>query len=331
MPDQSDICAGNRASTNIWDTEYCSAREAFTIFREGICSTFMPWSPERKSERPFVGRLEGFALDNGSIGHAQMTPIICARSKSNVAQSPTDGFYANFVLSGELMVEQAGHTNFARPGDLVVYDTSRPVVLTERASNQYEDIAILIPKSRFSTVGNVEDYFLNILLTRDELIAPLAACLTCLQRNAMTLTEVEWRALLDAIACLLPLAAGCFGNSLHQRSEKERTNEMLRRVRAFLDNNIASKELSPGLAASEFGCSSRYIHQLFAMTGTTFSAYVRGKRLDKVRADLLTPNCQNQPIQSIALRWGFSDLSGFNRAFKKRFGCSPRSIRLRFG
>jgi len=201
--------------------------------------------------------------------------------------------------------------------------------LTERAANQYEDIAILVPKSRFCSVRNAEDQFLNILLTRDGLIEPLAACLKCLQKNSITLTEDEWRALLDAFASLLPLAAGCFGESQHQRNERERTNVTLRRVMLFLDNNLSSRELSPNLVASEFGFSCRYVHQLFAMTGTTLSAYVRGKRLDKVRADLLSSTCRNQPIHVIALRWGFSDLSGFNRAFKKRFGCSPRSVRMR--
>lgn len=332
MPTVLEVAHAQAHAGHIWDTEYCNPREAFSIFREGICSTFMPWSPERQSELPFSGRLEGIAIDNGSIGRAQMTPIVCARTKTDVSRSPTDGFYANFVISGELMVEQGDRVSVARQGDLIVYHTSSPVVLTERADDRYEDIAILVPKDRFSLVEGAEDRFNNSLLTREMLNGPMATCLSCLERNVATLSFEEWSAFLDAFASLLPLAAGCFGRAQFQEHVAGGNgNPTFKRILGFLDRNLCARELSPHWVAAELGVSCRYIHKLFAMSGTTFSGYVRAKRLDKVRVDLLSLSRRKEPIHVIAYRWGFGDLSGFNRAFKKRFAYSPREYRSRFG
>jgi len=327
-----DVSSDADILNSVWDTEYCNSREAFSIFREGICSTFMPWSPEFKSERPFVGRLEGMAIENGSIGRTRISPFICVRTKSDIAGSMVDGFYANYVISGELMVEQAGRTNIAKQGDLVIYDTSSPVTLTLRADSYYEDIPILVPKSRLAQIKDAEDQLNNVLVPREGLFEPLAACLSYVQRNVTTLTVCEWTGLLDAFASLLPLATGCCEKSrLMQRTTIRSANSTLKRMLEVLDRNLSRSVLSPQWLADEFGVSRRYVHQLFAVSGNTFSGYVRGRRLDKVREDLLSPTCRNQPIHAIAYRWGFGDLSGFNRVFKKRFGCSPGDFRNRFG
>jgi AraC-like DNA-binding protein len=33
----------------------------------------------------------------------------------------------------------------------------------------------------------------------------------------------------------------------------------------------------------------------------------------------------------VAFRWGFNELSSFNRAFKKKYGCTPSQFRARVG
>jgi AraC-like DNA-binding protein len=86
--------------------------------------------------------------------------------------------------------------------------------------------------------------------------------------------------------------------------------------------------MSPAIAAQHFGISVRYVQKLFAAGGTTFSAYIVAKRLDNIRDDLDSPSSRNHSISSLAFRWGFRDLSSFNRAFKKRFGCCPKHYRV---
>jgi AraC-like DNA-binding protein len=94
--------------------------------------------------------------------------------------------------------------------------------------------------------------------------------------------------------------------------------------------HIGDAALSPRSAALSLGISVRYVHKLFAITGTTFSAHVLAKRLELVRRDLASVECRHQPIFGLAYRWGFNDISTFIRAFKKKYGCSPSEYRTKF-
>jgi AraC-like DNA-binding protein len=69
------------------------------------------------------------------------------------------------------------------------------------------------------------------------------------------------------------------------------------------------------------------LHKLFAAEHQTVSEYIRGLRLERCRRDLLDPRLADRTVSAIAFRWGFGDLSGFNRAFNATFGASPRDVR----
>jgi AraC family transcriptional regulator, positive regulator of tynA and feaB len=315
----------------VWDTQYCAPSRAFTFFREGVCSNFMPWTPEHESEKAFEARIEGRAFEKGSAAHVVMTPVVAHRTKQNVAASPLDGIYANFVVSGECWVEQAGRTSVARRGDLIVYHTDIPCKLTERGDLFYEDVAFLFPRSCFSLSDKEAGLLRNIVLTQSRMLNPLSSCLAFLAENMATESKEGLNAVFDACVSLLPVAAGCYERPENDASFSTPASYLLREIMEFVNRNISNVDLTPGRAAEHFGISARYVHKLFAVSSTTFSAYVVAKRLEHIRSDLLSPACRNQPISNLAYRWGFNDLSSFNRAFKSRFGCSPSRFRAQFG
>ncbi len=311
---------------NVWDTQYFSPSKAFGVFREGIGNTFMPWTPEFNSDLPFEARIESMNFAHGSVGRVRMSPLVTVRTKQNIAASKVDGFYANFVMTGELNVDQAGHVSRAVPGDLVIYDTAEPVSATGQPDGMYEDLSFLISKESFAAVKNVEDSFNNVLLPRRSLMGPLAGALTLLSEHLLSASADELTALFDAFVVLLPLAAGGFAPNLND-GEEPKSRDLKREILYYVNEQLSTEALSPERVATHFGICPRYVHKIFASLGTTFSAYITQKRLERVQLDLISSSCKHESIFTVAYRWGFVNLSTFNRLFKKRYGCTPSEFR----
>ncbi|MDB5442464.1 MAG: transcriptional regulator, AraC family, partial [Phenylobacterium sp.] len=75
------------------------------------------------------------------------------------------------------------------------------------------------------------------------------------------------------------------------------------------------------------GISPRSLQKLFASANQSFSTYVRSRRLERCRLDLSSPICASLSISEICFRWGFNGSAHFSRAFKERYGVSPREYR----
>jgi AraC-like DNA-binding protein len=319
-----DLDSPQPPTINVWDSQYAPSREAFSIFRETICNTFMPWTPEIVGTN-FEGRVESIQLENGIIGRVRMSSIIASKTKSNIANSAQECIHGNFILAGELKVEQGGRTTFAQPGDLVLYHSFSPVILTVKPDSHFDNLAFIIPTSRFATIPNAEDNFCNTLLAKSKMIDPLASCLAFIVRKFHSSSADELGALFNACVALLPLSAGCFGNA--PGPDLPKLGHVLREILHFINENISDPNLSPQLAAETCGISIRYVHKLFARLGTTFSSYVAAQRLEHIRSELIAYSTRSVPISMLAYQWGFSDLSTFNRAFKDRFGRTPSHFR----
>jgi AraC-like DNA-binding protein len=77
------------------------------------------------------------------------------------------------------------------------------------------------------------------------------------------------------------------------------------------------------------GLSRRYIQQLLEETGQSFTERLVERRLERAFAMLTDPRRLHLAIIDIALAAGFSDVSHFNRVFRRRFGDTPSGYGLR--
>ena len=91
--------------------------------------------------------------------------------------------------------------------------------------------------------------------------------------------------------------------------------------------NIGSGDLSVGFVAAKLGVTSRYVHLLLEETGKSFSHHVLERRLEKAAALLRDPRWRHRKIADIAAEAGFTDLSYFNRSFRRHFAATPSDIR----
>jgi AraC-like DNA-binding protein len=72
----------------------------------------------------------------------------------------------------------------------------------------------------------------------------------------------------------------------------------------------------------------RYLHELLRDTNTTLGQWIRDTRLQAAMEDLKNPT-DRRAIGEIAYTRGFTDQAQFSRAFRARFGVTPKEARGR--
>lgn len=102
---------------------------------------------------------------------------------------------------------------------------------------------------------------------------------------------------------------------------------VLHRITQRIESQLAAPDLSIARIAGESGVSPRYLQKLFESVNDNFSHYVRVRRLERCRADLINPVYSHLSISDICFRWSFNDSAHFSRAFKEQYGVSPRKYR----
>jgi AraC-like DNA-binding protein len=98
------------------------------------------------------------------------------------------------------------------------------------------------------------------------------------------------------------------------------------RIRAFVRRNLGDPTLSVDMIARAMKCSKRYIHKVFN-EDQTISEFIWNQRLEQCRAALMQADKRAPTLTQIAFENGFSSSAHFSRAFRARYGLTPRAFR----
>jgi AraC-like DNA-binding protein len=107
----------------------------------------------------------------------------------------------------------------------------------------------------------------------------------------------------------------------------ERRAAILREI----EQRSGDPRLSATTVANLLGITARYVHLLLEETGVRFSHHVLDRRLEKAAVLLRDPQWRDRLIIEIAAEAGFTDISHFNRAFRRKFRATPSVIRKSSG
>jgi AraC-like DNA-binding protein len=101
----------------------------------------------------------------------------------------------------------------------------------------------------------------------------------------------------------------------------------LRAAKGFIARQIARHDLSVRNVAAHLGVTPRYVHMLFESEGLSITKFIVERRLARAHDMLLDPHMKERTISVIAFAAGFTDLSHFNRSFRRHFGKTPSDTR----
>ncbi|MBP3394670.1 MAG: helix-turn-helix domain-containing protein [Lentisphaeria bacterium] len=120
---------------------------------------------------------------------------------------------------------------------------------------------------------------------------------------------------------LLNLSRAVLGMKTAQTAGESRLNQLI----VFLKANYSDPQLQISQIAMENNMTLKTLERLFRRhTGVSPAAYLIGLRLDYAAEQLKNPECS---VTETALRCGFSNLAYFSRAFRLKYGLSPREYR----
>jgi AraC-like DNA-binding protein/mannose-6-phosphate isomerase-like protein (cupin superfamily) len=232
----------------------------------------------------------------------------------------SDGLVVGLVVEGSVTVTQGDHLVTLGPGDLTFYDARSPFRLSAAGPHRY--LVVRVPYQRMR--GHAVDE--RAVLARDLSQHPSSSFLADLLQRVVDLPEECSAAsagyLGDAVAsCVHAVLA----DSTAPDGPTSHVGLLFHRLTGWLDEHLTEGS-TEALADAHF-LSARYVRRIFAEHDTTVTDYLRRRRLEMVRNELLDPAHDGETVAAIGLRWGFRDASGLSRAFTREFGTSPQRLR----
>jgi len=229
------------------------------------------------------------------------------------APPPVRGLVLGYVVEGEVAVEQGGHTTRMRPGEFVVYETASPFRVRAERPHRYMVVTVPFPRPG-----------LPAAVTRCAGSRPSAPLLTSLLHGLAVQAEPSGPA---SAALIAEATAACLRAVLLEGEQVTAPQALFGRLAGWIADHLPDAGLNAETLARAHFLSARYVRRIFAAEGTTVSGYVRDRRLDRIRQDLLDPAQAGRCVSAIAARWGLREPSVFGRAFSRRFGDSPERYR----
>lgn len=301
----------------------------FAEWQRLVSDSFVPLaaSPAHggRPDGAFGGQLLGRRLRELAIVRVDAQAHTVERTAAMAAAAEQGYYKLSLQMSGRGVLVQGGRETVLDAGDLAIYDTQQPYTL--HFPGEMTSLVLMFPKQ-----------LLN-------LAAEDLAELTAVRLGAGHRLGDAVVPFLTQIAGLLPDLDGPIGHRLAMNTvdllatmlaaeayagpESAGHERMLRRIKHFIDGQLANPELSPGYIAAAHYISTRSLHKLFEDSGTTVAAWIRERRLDGARRDLADPLQAEVPVAAIGARWGLPDPAHFSRAFRTAYGCPPSAYRLR--
>ncbi len=293
-------------------------------FRAAVNDSFVPLQVSSSSPDRFRGVIRSSGVDDINVCDVRATAHVVERTPELILRGDRPHFKVNLQLAGHGLLVQDGREAVLRPGDLAVYDTSRPYSLV--FDHDFRTMVVMFPRHLLCLPSDMVEQFTAVRVSgADGLGAVVAPFLIQLadhldQLNGSSGSRLTHSAL-DLITTVFTHELGLDGASADPH------RALMQRIRGYIDRNLASPELNPASIAAAHYISTRHLHSLFHEQGTTVSTWIRTRRLEQCRRDLIDPVYTERPVAAIAARWGFVDAAHFSRAFKSSYDISPSEYR----
>ncbi len=263
-----------------------------------------------------------YAWDNLRLSVIQSNGLTIERLSGEPYKDSQDNYLAVILLSGSYLLEQNGREVFLQPGDMTLYDATRPHRI--HSSSGFSKLLVSVPRTMMrDRIAGVEYCTALQVSGKAGVGAVTAQFIQSAAMQAEHMPSSTFNALSEQSLDLLALALRSV-RPQHINLSRSRSIS-LKHVKDFVNQHLPNAMLDTSMIAAGTGLSARYINDLFKDENNSLMRYVWANRLDKCYKDILSTS--QHPVSYIAFKWGFNDLSHFSRAFKRRFGLCPTDLK----
>lgn len=306
-----------------FSTAALSERDRVEEFRETFGRSILRIDMEPSRQCPLDVDMALRALPGFGMASGRLSPM---RNTHSVAQANNDDLVLVVLQQGAGVVRQAGRETAVCDGQAVLTTNGETGTFTGLTTTKLVNF-------RFSRgvlashLVNPDAGLLKPIASDNEVLRLLLTYATVLGEMQSLDTPELSRAV---VAHLHDMAVLLFGGTPESRELSAKRGlraARMREIKAGVLRALSRSDLSVAMIAAKHGISPRYVQMLFENEGTTFSEFVLSRRLEHARVLLMNPAYDTLRIAELALQSGFSDVSYFNRTFRRRFGETPRDVR----
>jgi AraC-like DNA-binding protein len=295
-------------------------------WHETIARTYFPLDLSFQHPEAFDGELTSWDLGDVSLSRLTSDPLIYRRLPKHFREPGPEEFLVTLPAKSELRFSQGGKEVRANPGAFFIERSHEPY---EFSHAEPADLWVMkLSKAMLGGRIRAPDRFCSLQFDATNGANGLFVDMVHLipaRYDSMTeeTRSIVGRQLVD----LLALAIQADERVLTSGQSSVRTAH-LARIESFVRRHIDDPDLGPDEVAAGCGISVRYLHELLRDTNTTLGQWIRDTRLQAAMEDLKNP-ADRRAIGEIAYARGFTDQAQFSRAFRSRFGLTPKEARGR--
>jgi len=306
------------AKVDIWSTDAARARERFSYWRDAVCRAVFNISIEAAPDR-FSARITSRSCGPLRFATSESSPYQVVRTRRDIDTAPADHYSVFAQVKGLSVIHQSGDSVSFNPNDICISDVTQPF-RCDMPDHGYRAFAV-IPRAM---IDRRAPWLPRKPLHKLDAKSPFVdlARRHILELRTGVKSDTATGVLTDNLCNLLALASATEVEPNRLQPELQ-----IEALLTYCRQNLHDAELTPQRAADYVHISVRTLHSRFKLVGKSFGRWVLDSRLDACRNALRDKNHKAFSISEIAYRWGFNDLSHFNKAFRARFDCSPRECR----
>lgn len=265
-----------------------------------------------------------YSLGKLRLSKVRSNALTIKRKKHEPFQAIQDNYLGVILLAGAYRLQQSGREVSLKPGDMTIYDATRPHQID--CSQSLSKLLITIPRTMMRARLSGVEHCTALRIPGNQGIGAVTASFIC-----NTLLEAEnindWgmSALSEQSLDLFTLSLASLNSQSYSLSRSRAT--ALQTIKGFVESHLSDPILDTAMVVAGTGFSARYINDILNENNTSLIRFILQRRLERCGKDLINLWHKNQNISDIAFNWGFNNMSHFSRTFKQKYGCTAKNYR----